>query len=92
MATIVTNLSNIVVFFIIFVILLWLFLHYTMRTKTTNLSSDDKTRIADLQQQAQKLAERIEVLETILDKEIPDWRKIIAVKEYSRTDGFSFKE
>ncbi|WP_353569963.1 envelope stress response membrane protein PspB [Candidatus Albibeggiatoa sp. nov. BB20] len=75
MATIVTNLSNIVVFFIVFIIPLWLFLHYTMRTKAAKLSSDDKARIEVLQQQAQQLAERVVILETILDEIVPDWKQ-----------------
>lgn len=75
MATIVTNLSNIVVFFIVFIIPLWLFLHYTTRTKAAKLSSDDKARIEVLQQQTQQLVERVEILETILDDKVPDWRQ-----------------
>lgn len=75
MAAIVTNLYIIVVFFIVFIIPLWLFLHYTMRTKVAKLSNDDKARLEDLQQQAQQLAQRVTILETILDEKAPNWRQ-----------------
>jgi phage shock protein B len=75
MAAIVTNLYIIVVFFIVFIIPLWLLLHYTMRTKVAKLSNDDKARLEDLQQQAKQLAQRVAILETILDEKAPNWRQ-----------------
>lgn len=50
-------------------------MHYlTKWREMKTLSSDDERLLDDLWQTAQKLERRIETLETILDKEAPDWR------------------
>ncbi len=51
-------------------------MHYlTEWRKTKSLSTDDERLIDDLWKTAQRLERRVEALETILDKEAPDWRK-----------------
>ncbi len=50
-------------------------MHYvTEWRKTKSLSTDDERLVDDLWKTAQRLERRVEALETILDKESPDWR------------------
>jgi len=50
-------------------------MHYiTEWRKTKSVSTDDERLVDDLWQTAQRLERRVESLETILDKETPDWR------------------
>jgi phage shock protein B len=42
--------------------------------KTKSFSTDDERLVDDLWQTAQRLERRVESLETILDREAPDWR------------------
>lgn len=61
---------------IIFVGMPAVFLHYqTELRKTKSISADDERLVDDLWRTAQRLEQRVESLETILDKEAPDWRK-----------------
>lgn len=51
-------------------------MHYvTEWRKTKSLSTDDERLVDDLWKTAQRLERRVEALETILDREAPDWRK-----------------
>lgn len=60
---------------IIFVACPAVFLHYqTELRKTKSISADDERLVDDLWRTAQRLERRVEALETILDKEAPDWR------------------
>ena len=60
---------------IIFVACPAVFLHYqTELRKTKSISADDERLVDDLWKTAQRLERRVEALETILDKEAPDWR------------------
>lgn len=43
--------------------------------QSRELSSSDEQMLEDLWTSSQRLEERIEVLETILDNEVPEWRK-----------------
>lgn len=50
-------------------------MHYvTEWRKTKSLSTDDERLVDDLWKTAQRLERRVEALETILDREAPDWR------------------
>lgn len=61
---------------IIFVACPAVFLHYSAELrKTKSISPDDERLVDDLWKTAQRLERRVEALETILDKEAPDWRK-----------------
>lgn len=61
---------------IIFVACPAVFLHYrTELRKTKTISTDDERLVDDLWKTAQRLERRVDALETILDKEAPDWRK-----------------
>ncbi|RMF17582.1 MAG: envelope stress response membrane protein PspB [Alphaproteobacteria bacterium] len=57
------------------VIPLWIVLHYaTAWKKTKMLSPEDEATLGELRRTAEKLEERLKVMERILDDEIPDWR------------------
>lgn len=61
--------------FCIFIAPLWLILHYTaQRRRSQSLSGEDETMLADLWQAAKRMEDRIKTLETILDKQSPNWR------------------
>ena len=60
---------------IIFVACPAVFLHYQSELrKTKSISTDDERLVDDLWRTAQRMERRVEALETILDKEAPDWR------------------
>lgn len=62
--------------FILFIVPIWLWLHY--RNKESNggqLNQQDMQRLAKLNEDAQKMRERILALEAILDEEHPNWRQ-----------------
>lgn len=68
--------------FVIFVILvsfvlpLWLLLHYLTRWRQAKgLSTEDEHMLVDLWKSAKRMEERIATLETILDADVPNWRK-----------------
>ena len=61
---------------IIFVACPAVLLHYQSELrKTKSISTDDERLVDDLWKTAQRLERRVETLETILDKEAPDWRE-----------------
>ncbi|WP_428409065.1 envelope stress response membrane protein PspB [Hyphococcus sp.] len=61
---------------IIFVACPAVFMHYQAELrKTKSISTDDERLVDDLWKTAQRLERRVDALETILDKEAPDWRK-----------------
>lgn len=65
-----------IVLFLIFVAPLWLILHYRdkRRREADGVRHADADSIS-LQQYAEKLEQRVEALETILDSEVPGWRE-----------------
>lgn len=61
---------------LIFVALPATIMHYlTEWRKTKTLSTDDERLVDDLWRTAQRLERRVDALETILDKEAPNWRE-----------------
>lgn len=55
---------------------LFIVLHFIAKWKQTReISSDDEQMLEDLWMLSQRTDERIEVLEKILDDELPGWRK-----------------
>ena len=61
---------------IMFVALPATVMHYmTEWRKTKSLSVDDERLVDDLWKTAQRLERRVDALETILDKEAPNWRE-----------------
>ncbi|HDN27495.1 MAG TPA: envelope stress response membrane protein PspB [Thioploca sp.] len=62
--------------FMLFIVPLWLGLHYRWKTKKKNsLSEEAVQRVQALQNQAEKLEQRVKVLESILDQKVPNWKK-----------------
>ncbi|OSN07859.1 phage shock protein B [Lonsdalea iberica] len=61
--------------FLLFVAPLWLWLHYSQRKNRAQLGTADMQRLHTLTQDAQRMRERIETLEEILDAKHPNWRQ-----------------
>ena len=64
--------------FVLFVLPIWLWLHYSNRSGRSELSQSEQQRLAQLLLQltddAKRMRERIQALESILDAEHPNWR------------------
>jgi phage shock protein B len=55
---------------------LFIVLHFITKWKQTReLSGGDEKMLEDLWRLSQRLEERLEILERILDSELPDWRR-----------------
>ena len=51
-------------------------LHFVTKWKQSReISGDDEKMLEDMYQMSQRMQERIITLETILEDELPDWRK-----------------
>lgn len=60
----------------IFVILPWMFFHYIFkRRESAATQTGDPLMNTKLQSIADRLEKRVQALETILDAEVPGWRK-----------------
>ncbi|WP_076408610.1 envelope stress response membrane protein PspB [Shewanella sp. UCD-KL12] len=65
-----------IIIFMIFVAPIWLILHYrSKRQVSQGLTEEEYTQLNELITRADKMAQRIETLEAILDTEAPQWRK-----------------
>lgn len=60
--------------FVLFVLPIWLWLHYNNRSSRSELSQSEQLRLAQLTEDAARMRERIQSLEAILDAEHPNWR------------------
>ena len=60
--------------FVLFVLPIWLWLHYGNRSSRGELSQSEQQRLVELSNDAQRMRERIQTLEDILDAEHPNWR------------------
>ena len=55
---------------------LWIIFHYITKMKTSKgLSPEDEKMLSEVWESANKMQERIDTLERILDIESPDWRR-----------------
>jgi len=55
---------------------LWIIFHYLTKMKTSKgLSPEDEKMLSEVWESANKMQERINTLERILDIESPDWRR-----------------
>ena len=64
-----------IILFMIFVAPVWIVMHYrTASKKNVGLSEDEQQSLHELVDVADNLEQRIEILESILDQETPDWR------------------
>jgi phage shock protein B len=81
---------NMAVFFFVPVIIfmglvapLWLVLHYlSKRRSAKGLVEEDRVELDDLLKTADRLTDRIEILERILDVDSPNWRDKEAQASY----------
>ncbi|HFJ0095751.1 TPA: envelope stress response membrane protein PspB [Escherichia coli] len=60
--------------FVLFVLPIWLWLRYSNRSGRSELSQSEQQRLAQLADEAKRMRERIQALESILDAEHPNWR------------------
>lgn len=64
-----------IIVFLIIVAPIWLILHYRSKKQLSQgLSEEEFRTLNDLAGQAEKMADRIQTLESILDTESPEWR------------------
>jgi len=62
--------------FMTVVLPLFMVMHYSTKWKATKgLSDDEHQMLEDLWKESQNMESRVNALETILDNEVPDWRK-----------------
>jgi phage shock protein B len=55
---------------------IWIIAHYSTRWKATKaLSSDEEQMLEELWKSSERMEQRINALERILDAEVTDWRK-----------------
>ena len=55
---------------------LWIIFHYVTKMKTSKgLSPEDEKMLSEVWDSANKMEDRINTLERILDIEAPDWRR-----------------
>ena len=63
------------VIFLCFVAPVWIFMHYRSKQRAQSaLSDDERLELENLSAQAERMLQRIETLEAILDDETPGWR------------------
>lgn len=60
--------------FVLFILPVWLWLHYNNRTSRGELQQSEQQRLVQLTDDARRMRERIQALEDILDAEHPNWR------------------
>jgi phage shock protein B len=71
------------IIFLCFVAPVWIFMHYRSKQKSQSaLSEDERLQLEMLAAQAERMMQRIDTLESILDSETPDWRNRMR-SEYS---------
>lgn len=64
------------VIFLCFVAPIWIFMHYRSKQRAQGaLSDDERLELETLAAHAERMMDRIDTLEAILDAETPGWRK-----------------
>jgi phage shock protein B len=67
-----------IIIFMVIVAPLWLILHYRSKKQVSQgLSEHEHRQLTELANKAEKMAERVETLEALLDQESPQWRRKI---------------
>lgn len=65
-------------FFIVLAVIvapLWIIFHYvTIWKKQGGITAEDQDVLSTLKKNSEKLEDRLDVMERILDEEVPDWR------------------
>jgi phage shock protein B len=71
-----TQLFVLGVLFTVVILPLIIIMHYTTKWKATKgLTDEEQQTLEELWQDSMRMDSRLNALETILDDEIPDWRK-----------------
>jgi len=64
-----------VIIFMVIVAPIWLILHYRSKGQVSQgLTEEEYIQLSNLSEAADKMADRIQTLEAILDAETPEWR------------------
>ena len=64
------------ILFMVVVLPIFMIMHYTTKWKAAKgLSDEEQTTLEELWQTSQRMDSRLNALETILDAEVPDWRR-----------------
>ena len=64
------------ILFIVICLPLWIVLHYVTKWKTSKgLTAEDEKMLSEVWDSANRMEERINTLERILDIESPNWRR-----------------
>lgn len=75
------------VVFLVIVAPLWILMHYRSKQRARGeLSADERQLLETLAVRADRMAERVETLESILDDETPGWRSRSSANEYSKVN------
>jgi phage shock protein B len=70
------NFTWITIVFLVVVVPTWLGLHYSSTWRRNRpFSADDEAMLSDLHKSADKMEQRLETIERILDDEMPGWRR-----------------
>lgn len=65
-----------IILFLVIVAPIWIIFHYRAKANVVNgLNANERADLEEMMQVANKMAARIETLESILDVESPDWRE-----------------
>ena len=74
------------ILFILFIAPIWLIMHYRYKSKTIRgISEEEQSNVDEMLETIDKLTERVETLEEILDKEHGQWRS----KSYNNKENKS---
>ena len=69
------------VIFLTIVAPVWIFMHYRSKQRAqSSLSDDERLELETLTAQAERMLDRIETLEAILDAETPEWRNRLSAE------------
>jgi phage shock protein B len=64
------------IIFLVVVAPAWIWMHYRSKQSTQGtLSENERAELETLAMQAERMLERIDTLEAILDAQTPEWRK-----------------
>jgi phage shock protein B len=74
--------------FLVIVAPLWILMHYRSKQRARGeLSAEERQLLELLTVRAERMGERIETLESILDDETPGWRGRLSAQEYSKVSS-----
>ncbi len=74
--------------FLVIVAPLWILMHYRSKQRDrSELSAEERQLLELLSVRAERMGERIETLESILDDETPGWRARLSAHEYSKVNS-----